>query len=309
MNQSGDRFRPASANSVDSSATDSSNTAASSSRRTPFNRFNQPRLYGPITTNMIDDFLNPLSFMKDPQNRYNVDLKLTSMTGGRGIVRPPSEFNETMQGSENVLNRYDAVVSGGDSSTVSYHYMSDKEKKKVDFDYVKLREEFENELRGMHKENMSNVHGGGDSHSVVGSSLSQMESVSALSCTTAVRAGIQQAASHLVKMRIDEHEDESLLYVDDNNNAVVDQVGDLMKEANAGRLVNPKSDLQRCEEHLEELRKNYQVRNEYEYADLPIRAFRQKILECIDSNKFVVIEGGTGCGKTTYATIKLNSFA
>jgi hypothetical protein len=202
-----------------------------------------------------------------------------------------------------VLNRYDTVRSSGESSAVSYHYMSDKEKKKVDFDYVKMRDEFENELRGMYKESMAqaaqNMANGGDNHSVVGSHLSQIESVSALSCTTSVKAGIKQAASHLVKMRISEHEEDEMLYVDDNNNAAREHVGVLMTEADAGRLNDPKSDLQRRDEHLAELRKNYQVRSDYEYADLPIRAFRHKILDCIETNKFVVIEGDTGCGKTT----------
>jgi hypothetical protein len=110
MNPNGDRFRPASAtsmSSMDSSNTDySSNTSSSQQPRAPVtSRFNQPRLYGPITSQMIDEFLNPKSYMKDPQNRYMVDLKLASVTGGRGIVRPPSEFNETMQViSQNLLS-------------------------------------------------------------------------------------------------------------------------------------------------------------------------------------------------------------
>jgi hypothetical protein len=54
-----------------------------------------------------------------------------------------------------VLNRYDTVRSPGESSAVSYHYMTEKEKRKIDFDYVAMRDEFENEQRGMYKESMA----------------------------------------------------------------------------------------------------------------------------------------------------------
>jgi hypothetical protein len=110
MNFNDDRFRLASATSMrnmDSSNTDfSSNRSSSQQLRAPVkSHFNQPRLYGPITSQMIDEFLNPKSYMKDPQNRFMVDLKLASVTGGRGIVQRPSKFNETMQvTSQNLLS-------------------------------------------------------------------------------------------------------------------------------------------------------------------------------------------------------------
>lgn len=42
----------------------------------------------------------------------------------------------------------------------------------------------------------------------------------------------------------------------------------------------------------------YTPRNSYE-PKLPITSMRNKILETIESNRFSIIQGGTGCGKTT----------
>jgi HrpA-like RNA helicase len=208
---------------------------------------------------------------------------------------------------ENVLNRHDSTRSfSGSAVKTSYHQLSAKEKQVHDFDYVKMRTQFENELRGIALDDgglNSTVYpvGGSTAHSVVGSNMSQLESVSAMSGATAMQVSAKLTANHLAKMHIAEEADENseLAYVDDNNNANVERVGGLLKEADAGRLVPPRDEEAYRLLHTAELRKKYKVLTENEYANLPIRAERTRIVDCVEANKFVIIEGGTGCGKST----------
>ena len=178
--------------------------------------------------------------------------------------------------------------------------MSAKERNEIDFDYLKLRREFEQELRAQGKRG-----GGGAEHdesgianfSVVGSNMSQIESVSMMSGPSAVKANARKAAELMGQLQLHAECDEENLVDDNNNQANGVALANLMREAQANKpLVN---ESQRRQEHLDELLKDYTVFDELKYSQLPILKVRKEILETVAINPFVVIEGGTGCGKTT----------
>ena len=57
-------------------------------------------------------------------------------------------------------------------------------------------------------------------------------------------------------------------------------------------------DLEKREQHLTQLCATYKFRDTFD-AKLPITGEKEKILKTIESSQFVIIQGGTGCGKTT----------
>lgn len=128
------------------------------------NKFNQPRSYGDFSIEQIDDFLNPASRLKPPDQRHRIKFELIKVTSGRGIV--PSQNNDPYQRSE--ISSADSVVNsdvtsslgfGGSrfrQSTVDYMRLPLNERNKHDFSYIKrLRDEFESELKSMARQKIN----------------------------------------------------------------------------------------------------------------------------------------------------------
>ena len=66
---------------------------------------------------------------------------------------------------------------------------------------------------------------------------------------------------------------------------------------NAEQLIDV-DDQEKRAKHLDELLKTYKHREIFD-AHLPITAHKEKVLHAVQSRQFVIIQGGTGCGKTT----------
>lgn len=133
--------------------------------------------------------------------------------------------------------------------------------------------------------------------SVVGSSMSQLESVTTMSTSTTKKQILMRKVNMMGNVNIEE-EDELLF--DSNNNSII-QTDVKNFFANQTQELD-QSDSQIEEErrntHLEEMLKTYVPRNDYD-PRLPITARRMEIIKTIEESFCCIIQGGTGCGKTT----------
>jgi HrpA-like RNA helicase len=130
--------------------------------------------------------------------------------------------------------------------------------------------------------------------SVVGSNMSQLESVSVISGSVVKKPNYMKLANQLHKFRIDEEEDDTDLGMMNTPNLP----RDMQRVLNAqGELPDEPDEVQKRQMQLEQMLSTYTPIQKYN--KLPITNDRDRILFIIDQNQFCVIQGSTGCGKTT----------
>ena len=261
--------------------------------QSPASSFSHPKsslLYSDVTLEMIDDFLNPLSSRKPQQLKTSNILNIKSATGGLGIkpnvpqdslVADPSKKKKEFQFKSN-----------------SYMPFSVSRENDDDFEYAKIRHQFENRYYE-HGDNQSQVGSilRDEMSSVVGSGMSQIESVSAMSTSTAKKHVLFNQIKRIEHLNIDEDEEETLSDLNNNLNSKVNRILDHSQE-----LEKTFTEAEERQNRLEELLRVYKLRHDYD-PKLPITEKKNEIIDLIENNQngtqFCIIQGGTGCGKTT----------
>lgn len=127
--------------------------------------------------------------------------------------------------------------------------------------------------------------------------MHKLEQVSVMTGTSHQRADILKRTEKLARLRIS---GDSI-----NEEAVNDNMSVFDEFRTAEKIIdqqNPLSEDMTQEEakrlRLTEFLKTYKLRDRYD-PKLPITKSREEILRIISENRFSVILGGTGCGKTT----------
>lgn len=134
---------------------------------------------------------------------------------------------------------------------------------------------------------------GDEENSVVGSNMSQLESVSLMSGSVSKHAVYRQKAQILGNLNIQEEDEDDL---DQLESRLDSNVHKLINDPNT--VPELMSESARRKLHFELLIKEYQMSPSYN-EKLPIAERRQDIVKRISHNQFCIILGGTGCGKTT----------
>ena len=127
--------------------------------------------------------------------------------------------------------------------------------------------------------------------------MHKLEQVSVMTGTSHQRADILKRTEKLARLRISE---DSI-----NEEAVNDNMSEFDEFKNAEKIINNQNPISEdmSQEELKRIRlteflKTYKLRDRYD-PKLPITRSREEILRIISENRFSVILGGTGCGKTT----------
>ena len=89
--------------------------------------------------------------------------------------------------------------------------------------------------------------------------------------------------------------DDCSIVGDENNNIGSENVKRMM---DAAKTVMDVDEEQRKQQLLDQLCKNYKLREKFD-VELPITDKKQRILNHISTYPFYIIQGSTGCGKTT----------
>jgi HrpA-like RNA helicase len=128
--------------------------------------------------------------------------------------------------------------------------------------------------------------------------MHKIEQLSTMSCSTNQRNEIRKKTERLSRTRLGGGAG------DEDGGGGVDGFEDQL-DPDTGRLINETRALPEqptSEEiattRLEEFLKTHTPRRDYDQR-LPITRERKKILATIEESRFSIIQGGTGCGKTT----------
>jgi hypothetical protein len=248
----------------------------------------RPKLFGDVTLEIIDDFLNPINRTKTDNQTHKIKFIPTSESFGLGIRSYDSD-DDTFIDSES--DRYSRPKTPVDE----YKYAE------------QLRDEYEQELvREMsntiidQSTNMTESQDDG-AYSVVGSQMSQIESVSTMYMPKDKKKGLMKRVEKFADMSLNEEDGTESLAVSDLNNNI-----DMSRKMNVlANVYNGDEDIdQKMNELTDEqqrLRLYIEFCKEYKLIDdynpkLPITKMRSHILDCISSYKFCIIQGGTGTG-------------
>jgi HrpA-like RNA helicase len=277
------------------------------------------RYYGNITIEMIDDFLNPISKNKGKDQRYQIKFTPELATHGMGLIEENANnsSNSSASGNRNPAGR-NIALSRNDNDDLTYMPFSQRESART-YNYASYNEKkcYEQQLRSEaannrvkneekhHHTNASAIGIGEDTRSIVGSGMSQLESVSVLSMSTSRRANLMRKAEVLAQTggdrmsTIDGAGDSIMagdILNDDNNNEVeMNKIQQMMDSASIAPILNEQEKRERA---LQLLMSNYKIRDDYD-KKLPINSQREYIIKMTEAHQFCIIEGGTGCGKTT----------
>lgn len=128
--------------------------------------------------------------------------------------------------------------------------------------------------------------------------MSQVESVSTMNMSVTKRMHIMKKAEFMTKMPNPDSVVDGNSVIDEQNQANMATINRLMADS---KPIDTSHDdeMERIKQlHLEELIKNYKINESYD-KELPITALQSKIIDHIENNKFCIIRGTTGSGKTT----------
>jgi len=245
---------------------------------------------------MIDDYLNPFGkHRNDQKDKVNLKILPPSSTMGNGLIQV--EENDTYDDSSNLKSntRYSSASNVSSSQTDSDYVPFYKRGETANnFEYVKhYKTMYEKELiQASQLDQMSFVSCKDEDISVVGSGVSQLESVSTMNISIRERRNLMNRAEKLAQIN-DQWRDESVC--GENIDMCMENVGSMYKHASQIRDVDFEKNKM---ERLEELCKSYTFREQYD-PRLPVTAKRENIVGFIRMYNFCIIQGGTGCGKTT----------
>jgi hypothetical protein len=235
---------------------------------------NPRRYYGDITLEMINDYLNPEREKKD--KTVEILHKVPEpATNGMGL-RDKNKYED-------------------DEDVLLSNSFFNKRENKDNVNYAKsIRKEFERELKQSYAisnnnlsiNNNNNKLTTRDDRSLIGSAMSQLESVTTMNVSTNQRFKSMQQA----KFFNDRTDDGSI--IDSNNNTLAAELNDAanLQEINLGEKRN---------QDFLELCKNWKKRSTFDQPNLPITDQKEQILNKINFFPFLIIRGSTGCGKTT----------
>lgn len=248
-------------------------------------------LYSDVTLEMIDDFLNPLSSRKPQRLKTSNILNIKTATGGLGIKSKTSCDSLASTSSQN--KREFKFKSD------SYLPFSVSRENNDNFEYAKVRQHVESRYYE-HTDTQSHVGSilRDEMSSIVGSGMSQIESVSAMSTSTNKKHVLFNQIKRIEHLNIDEDEEEETMSDLNNNlNSKVNRILDQSEE-----FEKTFTEAEERQNRLEELLRVYKIRQDYD-TKLPITEKRNEIIDLIENNQngtqFCIIQGGTGCGKTT----------
>lgn len=247
-------------------------------------------LYSDVTLEMIDDFLNPLSSRKPHELKTSNLLNIKSATGGLGIKSKPSSDSLTSSTASQKKGEFQLKSD-------SYLPFSVSREDSNNFEYAKIRKNLENkyydqadsqsQVGSVFRDEMS---------SVVGSGMSQIESVSAMSTSTAKKHVLLNQIKRIEHLNIEEDDEEILSDLNNNLSSKVNRILDQSQE-----LEKTFTEAEERQNRLEEILKIYKLRHDYD-VKLPITERKNEIIDLIEnqsSSQFCIVQGGTGCGKTT----------
>jgi len=253
-------------NSSLNASTDSVNRSTNTNGCYEINPLQPKRYYAEVTIDMIDDFMNPFTALKDPSRIAANKMQL---------VPPPST---------NGLGLRDEQGETDDLKAPAFFCNRNN---KDNREYAKqARRQFEKELIDSAAMESNAYESHIDDRSIVGSAMSQIESVTTLNVSTTQRIRTMNEAQLLAKIGYNDNDDES---IDLNNN--------LEKQLQMTRELKDVSLEERRKQFINETSKDYMQRKQQ--PNLPITIKRTKIIDFVDVYQFGIIRGGTGCGKTT----------
>jgi HrpA-like RNA helicase len=174
------------------------------------------------------------------------------------------------------------------------NFKEENQKIKDEYEYVK---KYRNDFDKSYGQSFENVSDTFDGHaSVVGSQMSQIESVTTLNMSMNRKQELLKKVGHLANINDSINAEDfagSMVNSEINNNRILFNVLDPDKKMN-----EPKSYNDNRNEIYQNLCSNFQFRQDYDQK-LPISKMREEIVNKINTSPFIVIQGGTGTGKTT----------
>ncbi|RMZ95877.1 ATP-dependent RNA helicase TDRD9 [Brachionus plicatilis] len=260
-----------------------------SSPNSSFSHAQSSFLYSEVSLEMIDDFLNPLSSRKPHELKTTNLLNIKSATGGLGI-KSKASCDSLASTTSHKKGEYQFKPDG-------YLPFSVSRENNNNFDYAKHRQNFPHKYE--HGDSQSQVGSilRDEMSSVVGSGMSQIESVSAMSTSTNKKHTLFNQIKRLDHLNIEEDEEEIMSDLNNNLNSKVNRIFDQSQE-----LEKTFTEAEERQNRLEEILKVYKLRHDFD-PKLPITERKDEIIDLIENNRsgtqFCIVQGGTGCGKTT----------
>jgi hypothetical protein len=102
-----------------------------------YTRFQTPRIYGDITLEMIDDFFNTKT-KKPEESKHKLEFFLSSSQSGHGMPSKEMHDNQLEINCDFNNNRF---------MSDKRSHLSVQEEERMEFSYISLRKEYENELK------------------------------------------------------------------------------------------------------------------------------------------------------------------
>ncbi|CAF0991869.1 unnamed protein product, partial [Brachionus calyciflorus] len=150
------------------------------------------RLHSDITLEFIDEFFNPLSTKKPNDRKITQGTNLQSATGGRGLTRDRFSSSASTTSSK----------SDYQFKTQEYLPFHVAREKSNNFEYAKIRQQYENKYWEQ-IDNQSQVGStlrSDEMSSVVGSAMSQIESVTTISTSKSTHQKIMNQMRQIEKI-------------------------------------------------------------------------------------------------------------
>lgn len=235
----------------------------------------KPRYHGNITIEMIDDYFNPFLNLKK-EKVSKVKFVPGPTTNGQGLPMDPRSRNIVQKTrATNDINNFDYVIQ----NKRQYEREIKEERDSI------ANRTFERpaEFAPLHDTSAAS-HAG--TRSIVGSGMSQIESVTTMNMSMSRKQAMMKHAVGLTKMRHDEDAD----CIDENNNF---GMGDMQKQIEeARRLYETDKEVQK-QRKLDELCETYDFKPKID-VKLPITEKRDRLLNFLDCYPYSIIQGNTG---------------
>jgi flagellar biosynthesis GTPase FlhF len=230
-----------------------------------------------ITEEMIEDYLSPVS--KSMRGKAVLEFLPPATTGGRGLlVQNIKEEEEDEHYRKKELEKKNNEILRERINNNDFRYVKEQ------------RIKIEMELRQQYKQTDSVINQDENS-SIIGSNVSQLESLTTINMPIREKQILMKQSELLANHRepIGEAEDE----VDIERDISLQNF-----DINDPNLPQQLTMKQTREQQLKKTLSEYKERTRYS-SNLPINNLHDEIMQNISLNNFVIIQGSTGCGKTT----------
>ena len=236
---------------------------------------NKPRYHGNITIEMIDDYLNPFlnGVQKKEERRSKVKFVPPPTTSGLGL---PSEkaTNIVRKSNHPELSNFDYVQQN--------KRQYERELKEERVSYSSKAYEFMN-----FPEQPFDAQNSQGSQSVVGSAMSQIESVTTMNISAGRKKELMKHAAGLTKMY---HNEDTDLIGDENNNFGMQEMQKMIEESK--KMIEQDKDVDK-QKKLDELCQNFDFKPKVD-VNLPITDKRSKLINFLGCYNYSIIQGNTG---------------